>query len=69
MTGIDSVKETWLSREDAAPGDVDGYRFMHMRFEAAADAGEEGIELSLFEPDREADSTTSARLPRPPTGS
>lgn len=48
VTGIDSVKETWLSREDAAPGVVDGYRFMHMRFEAAADAGEEGIELSLF---------------------
>lgn len=52
--GIDDVKATWLGREAAAPSDEPGYAFMHMRFEPVADGSAEGIEYSLYEPDREA---------------
>ena len=50
--GIEDVKGTWTSREDAHA--TDRYEFMHMRFESVDDEADEGIELSLYEPDREA---------------
>ena len=52
--GIDDVKQTWTGRQDPDPDAEAGYDFMHMSFEQVACEAAEGIDLSLYGPDREA---------------
>ena len=52
--GIESMKSTWLVRDEPDWESKDWFRFMHMAFESVTESDKTGVRHAVYEPDRDA---------------